>query len=255
MNFRIIHILLLLSSLVLKAENFGSITGTISDSDKGIELPGVNIIVKGTYYGSSSDLEGRYRLHDISPGSYDIEVSMIGYKIILKTGVLVEAGKTITIDFKMEETVLSFGEDVIVMGKKPLFDVDETSSIARVRKEDIETKVVSSVEDILSEQIGVTTQDNEIHIRGGRIDESIFVVDGFSVKDPLSGYSGNLFVNADAIEELEIVTGGYNAEYGQAMSGVVNIKLKEVKDNQDVIFTDAHIVGNQEKNEIAIIII
>ncbi len=233
MNFRIIHILLLLSSLVLKAENFGSITGTISDSDKGTELPGVNIIVKGTYYGSSSDLEGRYRLNDISPGSYDIEVSMIGYKIILKTGVLVEAGKTITIDFKMEETVLSFGEDVIVMGKKPLFDVDETSSIARVRKEDIETKVVSSVEDILSEQIGVTTQDNEIHIRGGRIDESIFVVDGFSVKDPLSGYSGNLFVNADAIEELEIVTGGYNAEYGQAMSGVVNIKLKEGRDNYE----------------------
>ena len=199
MNFRITLILLLLSSLVLKAENFGSITGTISDSDKGTELPGVNIIVKGTYYGSSSDLEGRYRLNDISPGSYDMEVSMIGYKIILKTGVLVEAGKTITIDFKMEETVLSFGEDVIVMGKKPLFDVDETSSIARVRKEDIETKVVSSVEDILSEQIGVTTQDNEIHIRGGRIDESIFVVDGFSVKDPLSGYSGNLFVNADAV--------------------------------------------------------
>ena len=233
MNFRIIHILLLLSSLVLKAENFGSITGTISDSDKGTELPGVNIIVKGTYYGSSSDLEGRYRLNDISPGSYDIEVSMIGYKIILKTGVLVEPGKTITIDFKMEETVLSFGEDVIVMGKKPLFDVDETSSIARVRKEDIETKVVSSVEDILSEQIGVTTQDNEIDIRGGRIDESIFVVDGFSVKDPLSGYSGNLFVNADAIEELEIVTGGYNAEYGQAMSGVVNIKLKEGRDNYE----------------------
>ena len=89
--------------------------------------------------------------------------------------------------------------------------------MARVRKEDIENKVVSSVGDILSQQIGVTTQDNEIHIRGGRIDESLFVVDGFSVKDPLTGYSGNLFVNADAIEEMEIVTGGYDAEYGQAM--------------------------------------
>ena len=77
MNFRITHILLLLSFLVLKAENFGSITGTITDSDKGTALPGVNIMVKGTYYGSSSDLEGRYRLNDISPGSYDIEVSMI----------------------------------------------------------------------------------------------------------------------------------------------------------------------------------
>ena len=105
--------------------------------------------------------------------------------------------------------------------------------MTRVRKEEIANKIVSSVEDILSEQIGVTTQDNEIHIRGGRIDESLFMVDGFSVKDPLTGYSGNLFVNADAIEELEIITGGYNAEYGQAMSGIVNIKLKEGRDNYE----------------------
>ena len=233
MNFRLTFLSFLLSLFFIKADGAGSITGRITDSKAGAGLPGVNIMIKGTYYGTASDLEGRYRLIDIPPGSYDLEVSIIGYKIILRTGVLIRPDSTVTIDFKMEETVLSFGEDVVVMGKKPLFDVDETSSIARVRREDIETKVVSSVEDILSEQIGVTTQDNEIHIRGGRIDESIFVVDGFSVKDPLSGYSGNLFVNADAIEELEIITGGYNAEYGQAMSGVVNIKLKEGRDHYE----------------------
>ena len=233
MNFRSIFLSFLLSLFFIKADGAGSITGRITDSKAGAGLPGVNIMIKGTYYGTASDLEGRYRLIDIPPGSYDLEVSIIGYKIILRTGVLIGSDSTVIIDFKMEETVLSFGEDVVVMGKKPLFDVDETSSIARVRREDIETKVVSSVEDILSEQIGVTTQDNEIHIRGGRIDESIFVVDGFSVKDPLSGYSGNLFVNADAIEELEIITGGYNAEYGQAMSGVVNIKLKEGRDHYE----------------------
>ena len=233
MNFRSTFLSFLLSLFFIKADGAGSITGRITDSKAGAGLPGVNIMIKGTYYGTASDLEGRYRLIDIPPGSYDLEVSIIGYKIILRTGVLIRSDSTVIIDFKMEETVLSFGEDVVVMGKKPLFDVDETSSIARVRREDIETKVVSSVEDILSEQIGVTTQDNEIHIRGGRIDESIFVVDGFSVKDPLSGYSGNLFVNADAIEELEIITGGYNAEYGQAMSGVVNIKLKEGRDHYE----------------------
>ena len=208
----------------IHSQEFGFISGTITESNSGEGMPGVNIMIKGTYYGTSSDLQGKYKINNISPGSYDVEVSMIGYKVILKTGVSVKQNETIALDFVMEETVLSFGEDVIVMGKKPLFDVDETASVARVRKEEIETKVVSSVEDILSEQIGVTTQDNEIHIRGGRIDESMFVVDGFSVKDPLSGYSGNLFVNADAIEELEIVTGGYSAEYGQAMSGIVNIK-------------------------------
>ena len=217
----------------IHSQEFGFISGAITESNSGEGMPGVNIMIKGTYYGTSSDLQGKYKINNISPGSYDVEVSMIGYKVILKTGVSVKQNETIALDFVMEETVLSFGEDVIVMGKKPLFDVDETASVARVRKEEIETKVVSSVEDILSEQIGVTTQDNEIHIRGGRIDESMFVVDGFSVKDPLSGYSGNLFVNADAIEELEIVTGGYSAEYGQAMSGIVNIKLKEGRDRYE----------------------
>lgn len=233
MSFSLRSILLLSFLTLINAQGSGTLTGVINEASNGSGLPGVNVMVKGTYYGAASDLEGRYRIDNISPGSYDIEVSMIGYKIILKTGVTIGADETIDLDFNMEETVLSFGEDVVVLGKKPLFDVDETSSIARVRREDIEAKVVSSVEDILSEQIGVTTQDGEIHIRGGRIDESIFVVDGFSVKDPLSGYSGNLFVNADAIEELEIVTGGYNAEYGQAMSGVVNIKLKEGRDHYE----------------------
>ena len=233
MSFSLRLILLLSFLTLVNAQGSGTLTGVINEASNKSGLPGVNVMVKGTYYGAASDLEGRYRIDNISPGSYDIEVSMIGYKIILKTGVTIGPGEIFDLDFNMEETVLSFGEDVVVMGKKPLFDVDETSSIARVRREDIEAKVVSSVEDILSEQIGVTTQDGEIHIRGGRIDESIFIVDGFSVKDPLSGYSGNLFVNADAIEELEIVTGGYNAEYGQAMSGVVNIKLKEGRDNYE----------------------
>ena len=246
MSFSLRLIPLLFFLTLISAQGTGTLTGLINEASNGSGLPGVNVMVKGTYYGAASDLEGRYRIDNISPGSYDIEISMIGYKIILKTGVTVGPGEIVVVDFNMEETVLSFGEDVVVMGKKPLFDVDETSSIARVRREDIEAKVVSSVEDILSEQIGVTTQDGEIHIRGGRIDESIFIVDGFSVKDPLSGYSGNLFVNADAIEELEIVTGGYNAEYGQAMSGVVNIKLKEGRDNYEgtVKYSSDRILSN-----------
>ena len=225
-------ILFLIAPLFLFSQELGFISGKIEDKN-GVGLPGVNIILKGTYYGTASDPKGNYKIDKIQPGNYDLELSMIGYKIILKTGVKVKAEHELVLDFIMEETVLSFGEDVVVLGRNPLFDVDETSSMTRVRKEEIANKIVSSVEDILSEQIGVTTQDNEIHIRGGRIDESLFMVDGFSVKDPLTGYSGNLFVNADAIEELEIITGGYNAEYGQAMSGIVNIKLKEGRDNYE----------------------
>ncbi len=224
------HLVMLLLPILLLAQNNGTISGKITDKAKGDPLIGVNVVVKGTYYGAATGLDGYYTITGVEAGSYDLEASIIGYKILLQTGIIVEPGKRTTLDFEMEETVLALGEEIVVLGKKPLFDVDATSSSALIRSDDIADKMVNSVEDILAEQIGVTSQDNEIHIRGGRVDESLFVVDGFSVKDPLSGYSGNLFVNAEAIEELEIVTGGYNAEYGQAMSGVVNIKLKEGRD-------------------------
>jgi outer membrane cobalamin receptor len=213
-----------------------SIQGTVRDFKTGNPLPGVNVIIKGTYYGAATGSDGNYLITSISPGSYDIEISMVGYKILLKTGVKVEAGAAVTENFDLEQTVLMLGEEVVVIGKKPLFDVDETATLTRISSDDIQNKIVNSVEDILSEQIGITTVDNEIHIRGGRIDESLFIIDGLSIKDPLSGYGGNLFINAESIDNLEIITGGYNAEYGQAMSGVINIRLKEGRDKYEGSF-------------------
>ena len=222
--------------LMLLSQQDASIQGTVRDFKTGNPLPGVNVIIKGTYYGAATGSDGNYLITSISPGSYDIEISMVGYKILLKTGVKVEAGAAVTENFDLEQTVLMLGEEVVVIGKKPLFDVDETATLTRISSDDIQNKIVNSVEDILSEQIGVTTVDNEIHIRGGRIDESLFIIDGLSIKDPLSGYGGNLFINAESIDNLEIITGGYNAEYGQAMSGVINIRLKEGRDKYEGSF-------------------
>ena len=228
--------LMLFLPLMLLGQPDASIQGTVRDFKTGNPLPGVNVIIKGTYYGAATGSDGNYLITSISPGSYDIEISMVGYKILLKTGVKVEAGAAVTENFDLEQTVLMLGEEVVVIGKKPLFDVDETATLTRISSDDIQNKIVNSVEDILSEQIGVTTVDNEIHIRGGRIDESLFIIDGLSIKDPLSGYGGNLFINAESIDNLEIITGGYNAEYGQAMSGVINIRLKEGRDKYEGSF-------------------
>ena len=228
--------LMLFLPLMLLGQQDASIQGTVRDFKTGNPLPGVNVIIKGTYYGAATGSDGNYLITSISPGSYDIEISMVGYKILLKTGVKVEAGAAVTENFDLEQTVLMLGEEVVVIGKKPLFDVDETATLTRISSDDIQNKIVNSVEDILSEQIGVTTVDNEIHIRGGRIDETLFIIDGLSIKDPLSGYGGNLFINAESIDNLEIITGGYNAEYGQAMSGVINIRLKEGRDKYEGSF-------------------
>jgi outer membrane receptor protein involved in Fe transport len=154
-------------------------------------------------------------------------VSMIGYKQYLHGGIELDENETIRIDIALETTVLALGEDVVVVGEKPLIDAASTSSSVSVSSDDLLGKIVESVADIVGQQAGVSTSNNEIHIRGGRVDESQFIVDGLSIKDPLTGESSSLYVNPNAIEELEIITGGFNAEYGQAMSGIIDVKLKE----------------------------
>jgi len=203
------------------------IEGRVTDPISGEALPGVNVIIKGSYYGSATDLEGRFRLAGMSPGTYDIQFSMIGYKIVLKTNTIVTIAEPAYVEIELEQTTLALGQEVVVEGERPLFEVDQTSSSVRLTSDDLKMNIVENVGDVLAEQAGITSQDNEIHIRGGRVDESMFIVDGMSVKDPLSGSATNLYLNVDAIEEMEVITGGFNAEYGQAMSGIINIKIKE----------------------------
>jgi len=224
------RLLILIFALGLNSvlgQSTATIRGRVVDKITNEPLIGVNIIVQGTYWGSSTDIEGRYNIEGITPGEYDVQVTYIGYKTYQQTGITLPAGLAIDVNFDIEPSVLSFGRDVVVIGKRPLFNVRETASSTRMSKEVLETMVVDDIVDILGKTGGVTTTDNEIHVRGGRLDETLFVVDGIVTKDPLTGYSANLYVNADAIEEMEVLTGGFNAEYGQAMSGVVNVRLKE----------------------------
>jgi outer membrane receptor protein involved in Fe transport len=211
----------------LFAQSTGNIAGTVVDKNTGSPIAGVNIIVKGTYYGCAADLDGSFRLNNVTPGIYDLNVSMIGYKQLILAGIEVKAGETTQLDIEMEETVLAAGEEVIVIGEKPILDVDNTSSSVAFSSEDISGKIAENISDILSDEVGVVESDNEIHIRGGRVDESQFIVDGLSLKDPLTGSVNNLYVNPNAIEKLDFISGGFNAEYGQAMSGIIDVKLKE----------------------------
>ncbi|MCK5737822.1 carboxypeptidase-like regulatory domain-containing protein, partial [bacterium] len=205
----------------------GRIEGVVIDGNDGEPLPGVNVMLKGTYMGAATDMAGRFFIRNINPGFYDIEVSMIGYKIQLRTGVKVVANESQALKFGLEESVLAFGQEVVVVGKKPLLQVDLTASETSFSADDLSNKIVENVDDIISQQAGVVKSDNQIHIRGGRADESLYIVNGVSVKDPLSGYGNTLYVNSDAIKELKIITGGFNAEYGQAMSGVIDVVTKD----------------------------
>ncbi len=220
-------ILFLFIAINLFAQQTGNLSGLVVDAATGEALPGVNIIIKGTYYGAATDFNGKFRINNISVGSYIVTVSLIGYKTVEYTGIAIEPNKTIELDIKLEETVLTLGQDVVVIGDKPLMDVEETQSKKTISKDELEVAVLENITDVVSQQSGVVKSDNAIHIRGGRSYENAFLLDGVSVQDPLSGTGFGLQLSASAIEEVEVITGGFNAEFGQATSGVVNVRTRE----------------------------
>ncbi len=212
------------------AQTPGRIVGTVTESKTGEGLPGANITVKGTYYGGTSDIDGNFKIERVNPGTYTVEVSLLGYKVVQFTAVKVEAGQATTLRAKMEETVLALDQDIVVVGQKPLFDIQETASRRDVGQADIKAAALQNVQAIVSLQPGVVMADNEIHIRGGRSYENAYLLDGISVQDPMAGTGFGLQLSPSSIQEVEVITGGYNAEYGQATSGIVNITTREGSD-------------------------
>lgn len=222
-----ILIFILFCQTLFYAQNTGNIKGKVLDANLKEPLPGVNIIIEGTYYGAASDFNGNYSIEKIDPGVYTVKATLIGFKQIVFTGIEVQENKSTLLDINMEETVLTMEQDVIVVGEKPLLNAEETQSVKSINREEIEVAIIENVKDLVTQQAGVIQSDNAIHIRGGRSYENAFLLDGVSVQDPLAGTGFGLQLSANAIEEVEVITGGFNAEYGQATSGIINVKTRE----------------------------
>ncbi len=229
-HFKLIAVLLcsfLFLASVVGAQGKSTIRGKVIDAKTGEGLPVVNVKVKGTYYGAVTDFDGNFVIPNMSPGSYTLEFSIVGYTQVQRSDVRVEADKETILYQDLQETVLSIGQEVLIIGEKPLVNLEETASRRSITTDDLKATAVVDVKDVVSQQVGVIQTDNEIHIRGGRSNENAYLLDGVSIQDPLSGTGFGLQLSTEAVQEIEVITGGYNAEYGQATSGVVNVTLKE----------------------------
>lgn len=225
----IVSFILLLS--IGYAATAGKIVGTVVDKKNGKPLPGVNIIIVGTNMGAATDSEGDYYIINVTPGCYEVQASMIGYRQVTKTDVNVNINHTTRIDFELEETVLEFGDAVTVVAERPLIELDKTSSRVIVEKADIMSRPVSQLSDILTSIPGIDYNPyGELTVRMGTLDQVAFLIDGMRARNPLNS-SPYFNVNLMAIEELEIITGGFDAEYGEAQSGVFNIITREGPDH------------------------
>ncbi len=211
----------------VEAGTTGKIVGEVKDGATGEPIIGATVVIEGTSLGAAANVEGYYVILNIPPGEYTVSATSVGYTKQSVSNVVVQVDLTTTIDFPLSETVLQVGEEVVVTAYRPLVRKDLTSSESRVNAEQIKTLPVSEVQEVLSLQSGITLgADGGIHIRGGRTSEVAYWVDGISVSDV---YDGSQAVQVDnhSVQELQVISGTFNAEYGQAMSGIVNIVTKD----------------------------
>ncbi|MCB2205908.1 TonB-dependent receptor [bacterium] len=214
-------ILLFLPSVVL-AGSTGKVAGKIVDAETGEGIPGVNVILVGTTLGAATNLDGEYSILNIPPGTYELKATAIGYAPVTVREVRVNIDLTTRINVELGESVLEMKDEVVITASRPLVRKDLTASTAVVGDDEIQALPVTEVSEVLNLQAGYI----DGHVRGGRQGEVAYWIDGVPVTDVYDG--GTVVeVNKNQVQELQLVSGAFNAEYGQALSGIVNIATKD----------------------------
>ena len=213
-----------LSVVLLTAGQTGKIAGRVTDSGSGEPLVGCNVLISGTSSGAATDANGEYFIINLTPGSYVVEFSMIGYASYTSEGVNVNIDVTTPVDAALTTEAVELA-GVSVTAERPAIEKTLTSSKQIVSGDMMAAMAVTDVNDVIKTLPGVTEFSGELHIRGGRSGEEMYLVDGASVTNAVMGGQA-IPVNPSMVGELQLITGTFNAEYGQAMSGLFNTVLR-----------------------------
>ena len=197
----------------------GKLAGRIVDEKKE-PLPNAAVVIVGTTLGAVSDVDGYYVVLNIPPGTYSVQVRMVGRRSFTAKNVEITVNNTTKLDATLQDESIST-EAVVVTAQRPVVDVGLTSTVATVTSNDIKALPVQELTDIINLQAGVV----DGHFRGGRSGEVQYQVNGVSVNNVFDN-SSTVKIDRSLIQEVQVITGTFDAEYGQAMSGVVNTVLK-----------------------------
>lgn len=214
--------LLSFGATVVQAQNVGRISGTIVDATSGQPLPGANVIIPGTTMGGAAGVDGDYYILNIPPGRYELRASMLGYESVLMVDVVVNAGRTTTIDFTLTDEAFE-ADEVVITAQRPDVERDKTATSHIVRFDDVQA--LPGVRDI-SDVLGLTGDVVDGHFRGGRQGEELYMLQGMGIVNPLDNSAAFMPIMS-AVEEVEVITSGFGAQYGNAQSGVVRISMRE----------------------------
>lgn len=208
------------------AQTSGKIAGRVTEEGTGEPLPGANVVVVGTKWGTTADVNGDYFILQVSPGTYDVKASLVGYQGVSKTGVMVLVDRTTTIDFKLKESTLGLDEIVVRADLDPV-QMDVSFAQQAITQAELESIPVGPrLRDQVATQVGVDTDAWGITIRGSDATTIGYNVDGVTAADNRHQRAYTSF-SKTAVKQVQVLTGGFNAEYGNIRSGVVNFVTKE----------------------------
>ncbi len=215
----LLFFLFLIISVQLIAGTTGKLSGRVVEKNKS-GLPSVNVLIAGTSLGASTDVDGYFSVLNIPPGSYKIQFSLVGYRTRIVNDIIISTNNTTKLNAELEENAVTT-QEVVVTADRPVVDVNLTSSISSLSSKDIESLPVQNVQDIVNLQAGVV----DGHFRGGRIGEVQYQVNGVTINNSYDN-SSTMQIDRSLVQEVQVISGTFDAEYGQAMSGVVNCVLK-----------------------------
>jgi hypothetical protein len=223
----------------------GKIAGVIKDAQSGQALPGVNVTIVGTTMGATTDLNGRYFILNVPPGTYQLKASIISYEPVVVSDVVSRLDVTTTVDFQLKATVVEVGEEVTIVAERPLVDKTLTATRANIGVRELDNALPTAGIDRIVETTASTFRG---YIRGGRKYESKTLLDGVNISDTyFAGGTGSqgvyqvytatrrsdgdetnaVDVNAQAVQELAVLAGTFNAEYDAASAGIINIASRD----------------------------
>ncbi|MCI0708180.1 MAG: TonB-dependent receptor [Ignavibacteriae bacterium] len=202
----------------------GKLRGIITDKATGEGLIGANVILEGTSLGASSDINGEFVILSIPPGIYSVKASYIGYAAMTVSNVRVSANLTTTQNFELNSTAIQTTE-VEVVADRPLIQRNTTNTVRMQTQEDIESLPFRGLQNIVALSAGVVQQDGTLYVRGGRAGEVSYFIDGATSTNPMFNSEAVTPIQ-EAIEEVQLQSGGYTAEFGGSNSAIVRTTMR-----------------------------
>jgi outer membrane receptor protein involved in Fe transport len=221
----LLAMLLLLAGTTALTGTTGILEGIVRDKSTGASLTGAIVHIQGTRLGTSTDGNGFFIIPNVPTGTVEVRIGSVGYQTIIMGSVQIGPNIKTKIEVELPATLVEL-DPVLVLAVRPPIQKDVTGTMQIESREVFTRLPVNTISDVISLVPGTTLENN---IRGGKSTEVVYLLDGMPVQNLIDGGSG-VELPQSAVGELSVQTGGFDPEYGNALSGVINVSTRRATD-------------------------